>query len=213
MDNARPPRSVFSLEEIHLLIPPVRKSFQEATSREWIVFTLVGQEGRGRETTSGGMFVEGGKLHLVIANHRRALGEHSEELVRIQVNPLHSLQGSGGVLAFDAPRFVIANKANWSGGHRASASELILDHTAFLANLQRTGSAAASAQISGSHALASATESDGSRPGPSDSVQVDLEQIVLRLREEIEVLKQQLADKVSEVDRLKRRETHSTPTP
>jgi hypothetical protein len=99
MDNARPPRSVFSLEEINLLVPTVRKSFQEATPREWIVFTLaVGQQGTGRETTSGGMFVEEGKLHLVIANHRLALAENSEELARVRANPLHSVQGSGGVL-------------------------------------------------------------------------------------------------------------------
>ena len=107
MDNARPPRSVFSLEEINLLMPTVRKSFQEATSREWIVFMLVGQEGTGRETTSGGMFVEEGKLHLVIANHRLALAENSEELARVRANPLHSVQGSGGALAFDLPLSLI----------------------------------------------------------------------------------------------------------
>ncbi|MCS6289689.1 MAG: hypothetical protein H8K10_12010 [Nitrospira sp.] len=213
MDNARPPRSVFSLEEIHLLIPAVRKSFQEATPHEWIVFTLVGQEGPGTETTSGGMFVEGGKLHLVIANHRLVLAGSSQELAQVWANPLHSVQGSGGILAFDSPRFVIGTQANWSGGHRASASELILDHAAFLSSLQRTGSTAASVHISGSHVLASAPESDASRPGPSRSVQVDSEQIILRLREEIEVLKQQLADKAFEVDRLKRRETHRTPAP
>ena len=213
MDNARPPRSVFSLEEINLLIPTLRKSFQEATSHEWIVFMLVGQQGTGTETTSGGMFVEGGKLHLVIANHRLALAENSEEHTRVRANPLHSVQGSGGALAFDSPRFVIGTKANWSGGHRASASELILDHTAFLSSLQRTGSAAAPVPVRGSHAFATAPEADTSRLGSSNSVQVDSEQIILRLREEIERLKQQLADQASEVDRLKGREIRSTPTP
>ena len=213
MDNARPLRSVFSLEEIHLLLPAVRKSFQEATSSEWIVFLLVGQQGTGTETTSGGMFVEGGKLHLVIGNHRLALAENSEEFTRVRANPLHSVQGSGGALAFDSPRFVIGTKANWSGGHRASASELILDHAAFLSSLQRTGSATAPLPVRGSHAFATAPEADAARAGPSNSVQVESDQIILRLREEIERLKQQLADQASEVDRLKRREIRSTPTP
>lgn len=213
MDNARPPRSVFSLEEINLLMPTVRKSFQEATSREWIVFTLVGQEGTGRETTSGGMFVEEGKLHLVIANHRLALAENSEELARVRANPLHSVQGSGGALVFDLPRFVIGTKANWSGGHRASASELILDHAAFLSSLQHRGSAAAPVPVSGSHAPVSAPEADAPGPGSFHSGQVDSEQIILQLREEIEVLKQQLADKDAEIDRLKPREIRTTPAP
>ncbi|MEK6803970.1 MAG: hypothetical protein AABZ34_15070 [Nitrospirota bacterium] len=212
MDNARPPRSVFSLEEINLLVPTIRKSFQEATSREWIVFALVGQEGTGRETTSGGLFVEAGKLHLVIANHRLPLAGDSGELGRVRANPLHSVQGSGGTLAFDSPRFVIETKANWSGGHRASASELILAHAAFLSSLQRTGSAAA-VHIRGSHAPATAPEFDAPRSGSPKSGQMDSEGIILRLREEIEVLKQQLADQASEIDRLKRREPRTTPTP
>ena len=213
MDNARPPRSVFSLEEINLLMPAVRKSFQEATSREWIVFTLVGQEGRGRETTSGAMFVEEGKLHLVIANHRLALAENSEELSRVRANPLHSVQGSGGALVFDLPRFVIGTKANWSGGHRASASELILDHAAFLSSLQHRGSATAPVPVNGLLAPASAPEADIPGPGSFHSGPMDSEQIILQLREEIEVLKQQLADKAAEIDRLKPREIRTTPAP
>ena len=213
MDNARPPRSVFSLEEIHLFIPAVRKSFQQATSYEWVVFMLLGDRGASTETTSGGMFVEGGKLHLVIANHRLVLAENSEALARVRANPLHSVQGSGGALAFDAPRFVIANKANWSGGHRASASELILDHAAFLTNLQRTGSAAAPLRVGGSHAPVLAPEADAPGHGLLHTGEMDSAQIILRLREEIEILKQQLADQASEIDRLKRREIGSTPGP
>ena len=204
MDNARPARSVFSLEELNLLIPTVRKSFQGATSREWIVFVLAGSEETGRETTSGGMFVEEGKLHLVIANHRHPLGEQSEELARVRANPLYSVQGSGGVLSFDAPRFVIGTKANWSGGHRASASELILDHAEFLSSLHRAESAATSLHEGGAPGSVAVPESDVRRSGPSHSRQVDSEGIVHRLREEIERLKQQLVEKDAELDRLKR---------
>ena len=159
------------------------------------------------------MFVEEGKLHLVIANHRLALAENSEELARVRANPRHSVQGSGGALVFDLPRFVIGTKANWSGGHRASASELILDHAAFLSSLQHRGSAAAPVPVSGSHAPVSAPEADAPGPGSFHSGQVDSEQIILQLREEIEVLKQQLADKDAEIDRLKPREIRTTPAP
>lgn len=213
MDNARPPRSVFSLEEIHLLVPTVRKSFQEATPHEWIVFTLAAQQATGRETTSGGMFVEEGKLHLVIANHRLPLPANSQELARVRANPLYSVQGSGGLLSFDSPRYVIATKANWSGGHRASASEVILDHAEFLSSLHRTGSALTSLPAGGSPGSVAATESDIRRSGPSSSGQVESEGNVYRLREEIERLKQQLAEKDAELDRLKRREIRSRPTP
>lgn len=213
MDNARPPRSVFSLEELNLLVPAVRQSFQEARSREWIVFTLVGTEGSGHETTSGGMFIEEGQLHLVIANHRLPLGEKLEELARVRANPLYSVQGSGGALAFDSPRFVIGTKANWSGGHRASASELILDYTGFLSSLQRRGSAAASLQMVGSPASASTPEFEAFHPGPSTSGEVDSEGIILRLQEEIEQLKQQLAEKDAALNRLKRREIRRLPVP
>lgn len=213
MDNARPPRPVFAFEEINRLLPAVRTAFQETTTREWIVFVLLGQEAGGRATTSGAMFVESGKFHLVIANHHLSLAENSEDLARVRANPLYSVQGSGGVLAFDSPRFVVGTKANWSAGHRASASEMILDHTAFLSYLTQTGSATASLQEGRSHVSASARESDAPRPRASSSGQVESEGIILQLQEEIEVLKRRLADKDAELDRLKHREIRTAPTP
>ncbi len=150
MDNARPPRSVFSLEEINLLVPAVRNAFQEAVSGEWIVFALFQSVEGGSATTSGAMFVEGGRLHVVIANHRIGLAPNSEDLARVRANPLYSVQGSGGALAFDSPRFVMGTKANWLGGHRASASELILDHGAFLSYLQLAGVTATPVRAAGS---------------------------------------------------------------
>ncbi len=213
MDNARPPRPVFAFEEINRLVPAIRTSFQEANSREWVVFVLLGQEAGGRAITSGAMFVEGGQLHLVIANHHFSLAEDSEDLARIRANPLYSVQGSGGVLAFDSPRFVVGTKANWSGGHRASASEMVLDQTAFLSYLTQTGSAGVSLYEGRSHHSVSAPDPDAPGPRPSSSGQVGPEEVILRLREEIEVLKHRLADKDAELDRLKRREIRTAPVP
>ena len=131
----------------------------------------------------------------------------------MRANPLHSVQGSGGTLSFDSPRFVIGTKANWSGGHRASASEVILDHVEFLSSLHRTGSPLTSPHAGEAPGSVAASESDIRRSGPSNSGQVDAEGIVYRLREEIERLKQQLAEKDAELDRFKRRESRSLPTP
>jgi len=212
MDNARPPRPVFAFEEINRLAHALRTAFQEASSREWIVFVLFGQEAGGPATTSGAIFVESGKLHLVIANHQLKLADDSEELAHVRANPLYSVHGSGGVLGFDAPRFVVGNKANWSGGHRASASEMILDHTAFLTYLTQTGSAAATLHEGRSNTAAFAPDSGAHRPKSTSTGEMESEGIILRLREEIEILKRRLADKDAELDRLKHHEIRTAPT-
>ena len=214
MDEPKPVREVFSVEELQQILPGMRAAFQQALPHEWVAFTIIEHnDTEDRTVTSGGLFQAADRLHIVIANHRTLLQKNSKELVKIQNNPLHSVNGSGGVLGIEPRRFVLTTKANWSGGHQASASELILDHGAFLSSLQRTGSATAPVPVRGSHVFATAPEPDAARSGSSHSVQVDSEQIIFRLREEIERLKQQLADQASEVDRLKRREFRSTPTP
>lgn len=210
MDHARPPSSVFSSEELNLLVPAIRTSFQTAAPSQWVSFVSDQSLDGGRVITSGAMFMEAGKLHVVIANHRLPLAGNAKELARVQANPLYSVHGSGGTLGFDSPQFVMHTKSNWTGGHRASASELILDHAAFLSYLQRTGAAMVPSHGAQSKVSASEPEFHVPRPQSSNPGQTDVEGTILRLRKEIEILKQQLAEKEGEIDRLKRRNTPTT---
>lgn len=81
MDSAKPARALFSSEEIVLLVSPVRQAFEKSTSNEWVAFSLVQPRGAETAVTSGGLFIEAHRLHVVVANHRMLLAQNSEELV------------------------------------------------------------------------------------------------------------------------------------
>lgn len=216
MDSSRPPRPVFSWEEITLLVPAIQDSFQRATPSEWIAFSLSTPSGSGLAVTSGGMFLAGSRLHVVVANHRTPLAQDSEELARVRANPFYSVKGSGGVLAFESPRFVMGTQPNWSGGHRASASELIIDHRAFLSFLKLAGATPAPLRAAGSSVPALPSESGASQSHSSASGDSNPHRAIIRLQEEVERLKKQVAEQEAEIARLKRSVDHSprsTPGP
>ena len=162
MDSARPPHSVFSAEEVSLLVPAIRDSFRMAKPSEWVAFSISTPSNSGLAVTSGGMFLADSRLHVIVANHRALVPQNSENLASVRANPLHSIRGSGGILTFESSRFVMGRQSNWSGGHRASASELILDHRAFLSFLKPAGRTPVPAQAAGSSGPAVAAESGAS---------------------------------------------------
>jgi hypothetical protein len=215
MDSPRPPRPVFSAEEIPLLVPAIRDAFQMATPSEWIAFSISTASGSGLAVTSGGIFLADARLHVILANHHTLLALNSEELARVRANALYSVSGSGGVLTFESPRFVIGRQSNWSGGgHRASASELILDHRGFLSFLKLAGSPQAPVQAVGSSGAALSSEAGAAQRRSSTSGDTESNRSIIRLQEEIERLKKQVAEQAAEIDRLKRSIDHSPgPTP
>lgn len=216
MDSARPPRSVFASEEIGLLAPALRDSLQRAKPGEWISFYLSTPNGSAIEVTSGGMFLAGARLHVVVANHHALVAPNSEEMARVQANPFYSLRGSGGTLAFESSRFVMGTQANWSGGHRASASELILDHQAFLSFLKLPGAVPASSQVSDPSTTAPYSGPRASQTSQEATGEADLKGITLRLQEEVERLKWKLEKQEAEIARLQRsieRSPRATPSP
>ena len=210
MDSARPARSVFTVEEINAFVQTIRKAFQAAAPNEWLVFALIQSRGDECAVTSGAMFIESARLHVVVANHRTILALNSEELARVKANPLYSVTGSGGALAFDSPRFVMGRKANWSGGHRASASELILDHAAFLSYLKPAGGSSTLFRPAATSDPDLAMGLGTSQGQPSDGRDIDSEAVIAQLREEIVRLKKLMADKDAEIDRLKHQAAPST---
>lgn len=213
MDDAKPARPVFSWEEVALIQGAARQAFQEASPAEWIAFLLLQPRGEETGVTSGGLFVESQRLHVVIANRQTIVGRNSEELARVRANPFYAISGSGGAVSFEPRQFGLATKANWSGGHRASASELVLDHTGFLSHLRNTASL--EAPIRAASPSSQHIQMD-QQPFPDDAADPCAppdQATVRRLQTEIERLKKQLAEKDLEIDRLKAESLRSRPKP
>lgn len=201
MDSAQPPRAVFSLDDIAFLVPAIKESLQRAAPHEWIAFFTASPGGGELAVTSGGIFLSDSHLHLVVANHRTLLAKDSADLAAVRENPFHSVRGSGGTLAFESSRYILRRQANWSGGHRASASELVLDHRSFLSMLQRTSGSARPPSV----------DEAGVRPSSPESASVgalgpehDPQTVILQLRKEIDRLKRTVAEQEAEIIRLKR---------
>ena len=201
MDSAQPPRAVFSTEELTFLVPAIKDSFQRATPREWISFFAAAPSPAGLAVSSGGLFLDKSQLHLVVANHRTLIANDSGDLAAVRENPFHSVRGSGGALAFESSRYVMGRQANWSGGHRASASELALDYRGFLSFLQRTGSVLTRPSPDEAVPLA---PSSTSRSAVVTERETDSKGAILQLQEEIERLKRKVAEQEGEISRLKR---------
>ncbi|TSA02800.1 MAG: hypothetical protein D4R81_04280 [Nitrospiraceae bacterium] len=136
------PRPLFSPTEIRQMAPGLQKALRSARPAEWAAFYSALPGGVVQEITSGGLFVQGGKLHVVVANHHERIPTGSNSLAAIRANPLSPWGGKGVTLSFDPPRFVAGTQATWLGGSAgAPASELVLDHSAFLAEAPPTTAA------------------------------------------------------------------------
>ncbi len=194
MDSPRPPQSVFSSEEIGLLAPVFQKAFGFARPVEWISFYLSQSAGQGIALTSGGLFTQGDRLHVVLANHRERLSPDSDEMEKVRINPLRSLRGPRGTLTFESSRFVMATRANWSGGHAAAASELVLDHQAFLAFLRLPG---AGGTLS---ARPETTPSSGVTMERDDAGQKN---VIQKLQEEVDRLRRKVEEQEAEIATLR----------
>lgn len=204
MDEPKPAREVFSIEELQHLVAGLRAAFQAALPHEWLTFLLLHNKGPQESVvTSGGLFQEADRLHVVIANHRVLLPSQSKEFLKVRDNPLYSVNGSGGTLGIEPRRFVLATKANWSGGYRASASELVLNYQGYLAHLSLSQRPAFTKELapSAQPRLEQAPAGNGNSPGqgPAVSPSTALDQLEVEIRH----LRQQLADKEQQLERLK----------
>ncbi len=185
MDPTKPPEEVFSPEEISHLVPPLREAFKVAGPSEWIVFALwsSSKESQALEVTSGGMFLQAQRLHIILANHRERVSSEQEGITGIHRNPFRSLQDiKKGTLTFDPIRYVIDSRDNWiAGGYQSPASELVLDLKRLLA-MDRFSPLAAPEKLTGS---------ESSAPGPTLTPSSKSE--LGALREEISNLKEELS--------------------
>lgn len=73
-DPPGPVIPAFTAEEIGYLSATLSKAFAQAQPDEWVVFGLSGPTTHGMaKVTTGGWFVEGPSLHLILANYRKAV--------------------------------------------------------------------------------------------------------------------------------------------
>jgi len=136
MDASGPPRPVFSPEDLTTLVPALHATFNIARPSDWIVFALWGasEKTQGLEVTSGGMYLQDQRLHIILANHRERVSSEEAGIQAIHNNPFRALRDVKGRLMFYPTSYVIASQNNWIiGGFESPVSELILDYQALLA--------------------------------------------------------------------------------
>lgn len=187
MDPTRPPRPVFSADEITRLLPPLRRAFEAARPADWVVFVLSDRAGSPSPVTltSGALAVADRRLHVILANHRESVTGGAESQKLLQGQPLRPLKSLRGGLTFDPPLYVVDTRANWLGGTSgAAASELVLDHAGFLG-------------------VAHQAAAGPSEPATADSEIGALRREVSTLREELARLKHQLKEQAEELARLR----------
>jgi hypothetical protein len=126
-----PPEAAFSPEQIVYLSEGLSKAFGGAHPDEFVVFGF--SETRVpplAEITTGGWFVEGQRLHLVLANYR-----HSVSMMRIRdqlwKDPLHS-DTSPSYDIVPGPNQTIGREKGLVGLLSAEAPELLIDFKTLL---------------------------------------------------------------------------------
>jgi hypothetical protein len=184
MDSTKPPRPVFTSEELARLIPALRQAFEAARPADWVAFVLSDRAAPTGPSllTSGALAVEQRRLHMILANHREPVSTSMEEIRRSPFRPLRALRGG---LTFDPPLYIVNTQTNWLGGTSgAAASELVLDYSAFLGTAQQGGPV-------GTDTPTAASDIDA------------LRQEVSTLREDLAHLKQQLKEQADELARLR----------
>jgi hypothetical protein len=192
------PRPLFSPSEIRQMVPSLQKTLRSARPTEWAVFYAALPGAMGQEVTSGGVFVKGNLLHVVVANHHERIPSGSDSLAAIRANPLSPWGGKGVTLSFDPPRFVAGTQATWLGGSAAApASELVLNHSAFLAEAPAPAAAP----------VAAATVPQATAPVPQSAVILPptMPQAAQRNVSSYDVMREQVSGLQSEVERLRRR--------
>ena len=136
MDSSSPFQAVFSPEDMPNLIPAFQEAFKIARPSDWVVFAVWGssEKSQGLEVTSGGMYLQDQRLHIILANHRERVSSELDGIQAIHSNPFRALRDAKGRLMFYPNSYVIDSRNSWiMSGFESPVSELILDYQALLA--------------------------------------------------------------------------------
>lgn len=196
MDSSRPLQVVFSPEDMANLIPGLQETFKIAQPSDLIVFAVWGSYGKSQalEVTSGGMFLEDQKLHIILANYRERVSSEQDGIQAIRKNPFHSLSDVKGGLMFYPTNYVLGSRNSWiMGGFDSPMSELILDYQALLATTPKEKS------FDTEERTASETSNTDSVPVPlTDSEAAVMKEEISNLKEELSRLQHQINQQAEE---------------
>ncbi len=106
--------------EIRLFAPHFVKALEQATREELVTFFETAQLGEEHQlTTSGGLFVAAGNLHIVLSNFsvKTPIWQDNEEYEASYRNrPLESMDPQPGRLVFDPPKYMVEAPKGEIGG-------------------------------------------------------------------------------------------------
>jgi hypothetical protein len=209
LEETPPPQLFLSPDDIMRLAPSMQKALRTAGPSEWVVFYVGRPAGGAQDVTSGGFFLKGGQLHMVIANYRERVSPGSDGAEAVRVNPMRSLGGRAFRLRFDPPRYVLTTQANWMGGpYGPPASEVVLDHTAYFADARSPAPAALVSPSPARVEPAPAPPPPLASPPPapaSESPSPSLREQMRKLQKEVESLKERIEEQEDEITQLKAR--------
>lgn len=139
-DPPGPVIPAFTAEEITYLSATLSKVFAHALPHEWVVFGLSRPTSQGiTRITTGGWFLEGGELHFVLANYRKAVTMQSIRDA-LWANPVRSDEGTD-YAAVAGPHQSIVRVSRLSSRFFApSPSELAISYQAALSGTSSEGS-------------------------------------------------------------------------
>ena len=126
-----PPEPAFSPEQVVYLSRGLQKAFSRAHPDEFVVFGFSQtRSSQLIELTTGGWFVEGQRLHLILANYRHSV---SMKNIRDELwqDPLHS-NSSPSYQIFPGPNQTLGREKGLAGFLSTDAPELLISYKAVL---------------------------------------------------------------------------------
>lgn len=223
------PQPVFTTDEVLQLAPKLRQAFLAVHPSEWVAFAVSHPAGANQAVTSGGFFMEGRQLHVLVANYKEVASPDGVRTVR--ANPVSGLKVRGYIMTYDPARFVVESQTSWLGGYSGSAaSELILDQAGFFEAARRPAVPMAPALAlpppiaapAPAPAPAAVHPTPSAAPQPPASLpaqaktggtaEPNVQAQMQKLQDEIERLKQTLAEQSEELAKLKSKSADTKPS-
>jgi hypothetical protein len=174
------PETVFSANELSLVAGELQKGLRQASPQERVAFQLWRPRGKGREETSGAIYLRGSLLYMTLAKFRLP------DFVTYKDAEYGS--GTDFELLYEPSDAVVHRQqgfaSRWLGG---DSTEVIVDVQKVSGSMETTTAPPASAAVT-VEALQQQVK--------------ELTEELTRLRQELAELKQLLADKVLELNRL-----------
>jgi hypothetical protein len=136
-DSQGPPTEAFEPDEIGYLSAALSEAFSRAHPDEWVVFGLSRERSpQAVELTTGGWFVDGPRLHFILANYRHTV-PRSHAYGRVWQDPLRTDTAPYYELVEGSFRTLVRAQGVASGLLKNDGPELAIEYKAFLTGQPR----------------------------------------------------------------------------